>query len=397
MSVPAFAHLNVHSAFSFLDGPSAVESLVLRAAELGQPALALTDLNSVTGVVSLVRRCRQAGIKPLGGCEVSVQGLGRLTLLCDGPTGWASLCRLLSAAALRDVKRKGPLVTWEDLEANQTGLVCFSGQTEIGRVPILLRLGRREEARELALRCRGLFGRDNYFLEVTRAQMLGERYLGGLVRTLADSLQTPVVATGGVRHATKAGVAAHEALCRVRLGLAPHEQHADLPFNGERYLKSTEQMTALFADWPETVDNAARLAERLAPPLDPDARHLPVFPRLPPGASPFSWLSELTWCGAKRRYGASPSDGVKTRLVHELETVRDLGFCDYFLVCWDICRQARRRGVRHALRGSAVGSAVAHCLSMSEHDPVARNVSFDRCLSTGRAKPPDIDIDFAHD
>ena len=412
-SIPPFVHLNVHSAFSFLDGSSSVESLVLRAAERGQPALALTDFQSLTGVVSFVRRCGQAGIKPIGGCEVAVQGLGRVPLLADGPTGWASLCRLLSAAALRDVGRKGrqknqgPQVTWEDLEEHHAGLVCLSGQPEDGRVPILLRLGRYAEAQEVARRCRSLFGRGNYFLEVTRAMTPGGRSLSRSLRCLADSLDAPAVATNGVRHATKAGVAAHEALCRVRLGLAPHQQHADLPFNGERYLKGSEEMAGLFADWPEVVQNAALLAERLAPPLDPDARHLPVYPHLPPGASPFSLLAEITWCGAEKRYGerltntlgaaAVESEAVKTRLVHELETIRDLGFCDYFLVCWDVCRQARRRGVRYALRGSGVGSAVAYCLRMSEHDPIARNVSFDRFLSKGRAKPPDIDIDFAHD
>ena len=402
-SAPPFVHLNVHSAFSFLDGSSSVESLVLRAAERGQPALALTDFQSVTGVVSFARRCGQAGIKPIGGCEVAVQGLGRVTLLADGPTGWASLCRLLSAAALRDVRRKGPQknkgpqVTWEDLEECHGGLVCLSGQPEDGRVPALLRLGRCAEAQEVARRCQGLFGRGNYFLEVTRARTPGGRSLCQSLRCLADALDAPAVANNGVRHATKAGVAAHEALCRVRLGLAPHEQHADLPFNGERYLKGSEEMAGLFADWPEAVRSAVLLADRLDPPLDPDARHLPVYPHLPPGTSPFSLLAEMTWCGAEKRYGPLFNDGVKTRLVHEIETIRDLGFCDYFLVCWDICREARRRGVRYALRGSGVGSAVAYCLRMSEHDPIARNVSFDRFLSKGRAKPPDIDIDFAHD
>ncbi len=274
-------------------------------------------------------------------------------------------------------------------------------------MPILLRLGRYAEAQEVAQRCQSLFGHGNYFLEVTQAKTPGNRSLSHSLRCLADALNAPAVATNGVRHATKGGGAAYEALCRVRLGLAPHQQHADLPFNGERYLKSSEEMVSLFADWPEATQNAALLAERLAPPLDPVAHHLPVYPHLPPGASPFSLLAEMTWCGAKKRYsehltntikpGSIKPDAVKMRLVHELETIRDLGFCDYFLVCWDICRQAQRRGIRYAMRGSGVGSAVAYCLFMSDHDPIARNISFDRFLSKGRAKPPDIDIDFAHD
>lgn len=402
--MPSFIHLHVRSAFSFLDGSSSVDALVLRAAELGQSALALTDCGSITGIPHFVKRCQQAAIKPIGGCEVAVQGMGNLTLLADGPAGWASLCCLLSTASLRDVRRKGldvrrkgPLVTWEDLEAFHAGLVCLSGQPDVGKVPILLRLGRYAEAVEVVRRCQSLFGRGNYFLEVTRARLPGERALCQSLRRLADSFGAAPIATNGVRHATKAGVAAHEALCRVRLGLAPHQQHADLPFNGERFLKSTGEMARLFADRPEAACNAAQLSERLSPPLDPAARHLPVYPHLPLGESPFSLLAELTWCGAKKRYGERLTDTVRVRLVHELETICDLGYCDYFLVCWDICWQARKRGIRHALRGSGVGSAVAYCLLMSNHDPVARNVSFDRFLSKGRAKPPDIDIDFAHD
>ena len=403
----SFSHLHVHSAFSFLDGASSVDALVLRAAELGLLALALTDTGGVTGIVSLTQKCRKAGIKPLGGCEVVVAGLGRLTLLADGPTGWASLCRLLTAASLRDVKRdylkretvKGGAVpvTWEDLEAGHEGLVCLSGSARHGRIPALLGRRRYACAEDLAVRCRALFGVGNYFLEVTRTLTDGEDRLSEALLELAGHLGVPAIATNPVHHATKAGMLAHETLCRIRLGLAPDRQHPELPFNGEGYLKSAGAMARLFADRPDAVANAARLAERLAPPLDPTVHHLPHFPMLPAGESAFSYLAALTWQGAKTRYEKRFNDSVRERLVHELETIRDLGFCDYFLVCWDVCRQARQRGIGYGLRGSAVGSAVAHCLGMSEHDPIARNISFERFLSRGRAKPPDIDIDFRHD
>jgi error-prone DNA polymerase len=133
-----FAHLHVRSGFSFLEGPSSVEALVLRAAELGMPALGPPDTNSVTGVASLARRCAKAGIKPIGGCSVVLEGGCRLTLLADGPPGWASLCRLLSAAALRDVGRAGPRARWEEVEAHRAGLVCLSGAPGEGEVPRLV-------------------------------------------------------------------------------------------------------------------------------------------------------------------------------------------------------------------------------------------------------------------
>ena len=128
-----FSHLHVHSAFSFLDSSASVQNLVLRAAELGQTALALTDLHSVTGVPSLVKLCGKAGMKPIGGCTVRLDG-GDIVLLADGPVGWASLCQLLTAAGLRDVKRQGLSVTWEDLDAHHDGLVCLSGSFGRGRL-----------------------------------------------------------------------------------------------------------------------------------------------------------------------------------------------------------------------------------------------------------------------
>ena len=393
--MPDFSHLHVHSAFSFLDSSAAVQDLVLRAAELGQPALALTDVGSVTGIPSLVKYCAKSGLKPIGGCEIALDGY-RLTLLADGPTGWGSLCQILTAASLRDVKRQGPIVQWEDLEAHHDGLVCLSGCAQRGRLSALVRAKKYKQAEEYARRCLSLFGVGNFFIEVTRTMTEREREISCRLVQLAAHLKVPVVATNPVHHATKMGAAAYEAVSRVRLGLAPEHEHADLPFNAESYLKSGDAMARLFADHPDALRNAAALAERLAPPLTPGVRHLPKFPHIPPGESAFSFLAARAMGGAEKRYREQTS-GVQARLVHELEIIFDLGYCDYFLVCADICNEARKRGIGHAMRGSAVGSAVCYVLGMSEHDPIARNISFDRFLSKGRAKPPDIDIDFQHD
>ena len=195
----------------------------------------------------------------------------------------------------------------------------------------------------------------------------------------------------------QAEFAAHEALRRIALHLGPDDESGELPLNGESYLKSANAMARLFADRPDAVENAARLAERLAPPLDATVRHLPRYPKLPDGETAFSFLSCLALHGMKKRYGAHPTSEVSQRLLYELEVIRDLGYCDYFLICKDVCDEARRREVGFALRGSAVGSAVAYCLGMSPHDPIARRISFERFLSKARKKPPDIDIDFRHD
>ena len=390
-----FSHLHAHSAFSFLDSASSVQDLVLRAAEQGQPALALTDVNSVTGIPSLTKFCAKAGIKPIGGCEVALDG-SRLTLLADGPMGWTSLCQILTAANLRDVKRQGPVVQWEDLKAHHDGLICLSGCSQRGRTAALIRAKRYDQAEDYARRCLALFGTGNYFVEVTRTLSENEHEVSCHLLELAEHLGVLPIATNPVHHAGKLGMAAWEILCRVRLGLAPEDEHPELPFNGEQYVKSGDAISRLFADCPDVLQNAAALAERLEPPLTLGVRHLPKFPHIPPGESAFSFLAARAWGGAEKRY-KSMSGEVQSRLVHELEIIRDHGFCDYFLVCADICNEARRRGIGHAMRGSAVGSAVCYVLGMSEHDPIARSVSFDRFLSRGRAKPPDIDIDFQHD
>ena len=264
------------------------------------------------------------------------------------------------------------------------------------RTAALVRAKRYKQGEEYARRCLSLFGVGNFFIEVTRTMTEDEREISCRLVQLAAHLKVPVIATNPIHHATKMGAAAYEAMCRVRLGLAPEEEHADLPFNAESYLKNGDAMARLFADHPDALPNAAGLAERLAPPLTPGARHLPKFPHVPPGESAFSFLAARAMGGAEKRY-RNQSSSVRDRLIHELETIRDLGYCDYFLVCADICNEARRRGISHAMRGSAVGSAVCYVLGMSEHDPIARNISFDRFLSKGRAKPPDIDIDFQHD
>lgn len=362
----------MHSVFSFGRGTSSVAALVLRAAELGFTSLALTDTNSITGIPELVRRCQKAGIQPIGGCDIVLEGGEHVTLLADGPTGFSSLCQILSAAGLRDIKREGLRVCLDDLERHADGLVCLA----TAHFPRLL----------------GIFGRGNVFVAVVRSLAEGEHQRSLHLFDLADSLDLPAVVTNAVAYSTKAEFPAHEALLRVRLGVPVGEEHGELPLNGERYLKPAEELELLFADRPDAIHNAHELATRLAPPLDPTVRHFPRYPPLPSGESAFSLLSGLVWEGARKR-GITDH----ARLIHEVETIRDLGYCDYFLICHDVIQEARRRGIGCALRGSAIGSAALYALGVSDHDPIARRVSFERFLSRARRKPPDIDIDFRHD
>ncbi|WP_184203971.1 DNA polymerase III subunit alpha [Armatimonas rosea] len=385
-------HLHTHSAFSFGSGPSLVSAMVLRAAELGLPSIALTDTNSITGIPELVRRCQKAGIQPIGGCEVVLEGGARLTLLADGPTGFSSLCQILSAAGLRDVERDGLRVRLEDLERHSEGLVCLTGAPPQGWIPKLLLQSRDEESERALARLLGIFGRDRVFVEVVRSLAEGEHSLSLHLFDLADRLGIRAVATNAVAYSTKTEFPACEALLRVGLVVPVGEEHGELPLNGERYLKPIDELERLFADRPDALRNARELAGCLVPPLDPTIRHFPRYPQLPSGESAFSLLSGLVWEGARRR-GITDA----ARLIHELETIRDLGYCDYFLICHDVIHEARRRSIGCALRGSAIGSAALYALGVSDHDPITRRVSFERFLSRARRKPPDIDIDFRHD
>ncbi len=393
----AFVHLQVHSAFSYGDGASGVDELVLRAASAGMPALALTDTASVTGIPGFVDACGRAGLRPIAGAEIDLEGLGHIVLLADGPEGFRSLCRILSAAGLRDRRRTGPVACWADLEEHGHGLACHTGEGRRGLAARLVRGRRRDELSVVLDRLRSCFPSGDLLIAASRTLEEGERGLSRDLFALADHAGLPVVAVNAVRHAVKSGLAAHEALRRIALHLAPADEHPDLPVNGERWLKDGAAMARLFPDRPDALENTVRLAERLAAPLDPSRRHLPRFPRLPPGASAFSHLAELVHAGARRRWPRGLAPAARERLATELETIRDLGYCDYFLVCHDLCEEARRRRLGFGLRGSAIGSAVAYCLGMSPHDPIARRISFERFLSRARRKPPDIDIDFRHD
>ena len=387
-----FPHLHVHSAFSFGSSPSSVASLVLKAAEREISPLALTDTNSITGIPELVRRCQKAGIQPIGGCEVILEGGARLTLLADGSVGFSSLCQILSVAGLRDTERVGLRVRLDDLERHSEGLVCLTGAPPYGLLPALVLQRRDREAEQALQRLVGIFGVGRVFVEVVRSLAEGEHRLSLLLCELADALGVPILATNAAMHATKADFPAYEALLRVGLSVPLGEEHGELPLNGERYLKPAEELELLFADRPDALRNARELATRLAPPLDPTVRHFPRYPQLPSGESAFSLLSGLVWEGARRR-------GIQdtARLIHELETIRDLGYCDYFLICHNVIQEARLRGIGCALRGSAIGSAALYALGVSDHDPITRRASFERFLSRARRKPPDIDIDFRHD
>jgi len=374
-------------------------------ARSGIEALALTDHDNVSGAVLFHRLASKVGVKPIQGAEVTLEGDRHLTLLARGPEGYATLCRLLTRVHLGSERRRQTL-SWADLEAEvgrehqstpiagraPHGLIALSGCRR-GEVPALLWAGKSDEAFRAAARYLELFGRDGFALEVQRDYLPGgARVEEGLVR-IARLLRLRLVATNNVHYVRKEDFWVHDLLTCARTLTSVEDVHPERRLNAENYLRSARSMAALFSDLPEAVEGALEIAEACSPAILPGRRLHPAFP-LPPGEGPAAaFLRKMTMAGATWRYGRV-TPGVRRRLEAELSVICGLGYEDYFLLVWDLCRHARRRGIRFAGRGSAADSAVAYCLGITNVDAVARGLLFERFMSLERGEKPDIDIDF---
>lgn len=384
-----FVHLHVHSAYSFLDGASRVADLVAQAAELGMPALAITDHHSVSAAVELRKAACAAGIKPLIGAEVTLESGAHLVLLVRDAKGYANLCRLLGAAWQRD--RLDPRITYENLARYHEGLVALSGCRR-GEIPALILAGRRREAREAAMRLSALFGRENFRLELQQTLLPRAGALNAALAELARELQVELVATNDVHYAKKSDFPRHDLLTCVRTHTVLDGVHPERPLNAENWLKPSETMRSLLRAYPEACAATLRLAEECDP---VPAFDRPLFPRFTPpsGEPPAAFLRRLVLAGARRRYGHL-TPPLAARLEHELDIITRLEVEEYFLVVWDAARFARSKGIRFAGRGSAADSAACYCLGITEVDSFGRGLLFERFLSLERAQKPDIDLDF---
>ncbi len=432
-----FAHLHVHSAYSFLDGASTVGELVRRATELELPALALTDRDGVYGVVELVEEAGRAGVKPVAGAEVTVApapGLppvagpdGRpvdrfhLTLLADGPEGYASLCRLLTRAHL-DNERGSPCASWDVLAAHARGIVALTGCRR-GEAALRILRGDGEGAAAVVGRLVEVFGREQVYVEMVRNLLPGDRMLLEGLEETARRARVGMAATNDAHYAAREDFFLHDLLVCVRTRTTVEEVHPHRRLNAENWLKPPALMARLFRRWPRALAGAAEVAARCRPPFELGRRRLPSFapagpargggagpageaeagtagerergsgPASPRGAGGTGLLRRLAYEGARRRYGRVGA-AVRERLEGELAVIERLGFADYFLVVADVVRHARSRGIRCAGRGSAADSLVAYCLGITEVDALGRGLLFERFLSPERGEPPDIDVDF---
>ena len=381
-----FIHLHVHSQYSFLDGASSLDRLLVKAKQLDMPAMALTDHNRLTGAVRFYEKAKALRIKPIIGAEIDMQGGYHLTLLCRDMQGYSNLCRLLTEAHLAN-RGKRPAATMEMLGRHNTGLIALSGCSK-GEIPSLVRQGKTVEAKEASRFYREIFGKD-FFIELirypSRAGMLESHRLASFAREEC----IPVVATNNVHYAEAEDYRIKELLNAIDQNIPVSRLQSYRTV--EQYFKSSEEMTRLFRDMQDAVRMTGEIASRCNLELEIGKLHFPRFD-IPEGESDHSYLAKLAHAGALRKYGAM-TPGIRERLEHELATIRTLGFCGYFLVVWDIVRWAREHGIRCQARGSAVDSLVVYVLDISTVDPIEHDLLFERFMHPLRHEPPDIDLD----
>ena len=385
-----FTHLHVHSPFSFLDGASRIQDLVRAAASFDMPALAITDHNNLSAAVRFHRAAAAAGIKPIIGAEVTIEGGYHLTLLAQSARGYANLCRLLTKAHLSQ-PRLQPAASLDAVRAHHEEMIALSGCRK-GTVPSFLLQHRFAEAEEAARRYLGIFGPDRFFLELQNLLLPGTRHLNAALVELARRLGVKVVATNNVHHLRTEDFVVRDVLTCARTLTKLDDIHPERPLNGQAYLRSAAEMKQFFCEWPEALEASGEIAERCAPALSPGKYRFPDFAAAA-GEESYQLLKRLSEEGARRRYGRITGE-VRRRLDHELSVIHQLGFENYFLAVWDLVQFARREGIRYAGRGSAADSLVAYCLGITGVDPVARRLLFERFMSLERAAPPDIDLDF---
>src|SRR5229473_3932338 len=405
-----FVHLHVHSEYSLLDGAARLEKLVDRAKALKFPALALTDHGNLFGAVDFYTACEKAGVKPILGCELYVapgsrferstqdggyEGASHCTVLARTRAGYANLMKLVSKAYLEGYYYK-PRVDRELLAQHADGLLVLSGclNSEVSR---LLSAGDEAKALQTAGWYQEVFGKDYYFMEVQSHGLEQQVAVTEGTIKIARALGAPLCGTNDSHYLEADHSRAHEALLCIQTGTTMSDPDRWKFSSNEFYVKSADEMRAVFKDLPEAYRNTLAVAERCNVDLQFGQFHLPNY-QVPEGYTLDSYLEHLALEGLARRYGSSPGDAIVERLRYELGVVSKMGFSGYFLVVWDFISHARRQGIAVGPgRGSSAGSLVAYCLGITNVDPIRYGLIFERFLNPERISMPDMDIDFADD
>ncbi|TLD69422.1 DNA polymerase III subunit alpha [Phragmitibacter flavus] len=386
----AFVELHARSAFSFLRGSSSPEALVTRAAELGMGQMAVCDRDGVYGSARVHHKAGELGLRGLVGAELTMEDVTVLPVLVRTREGYQHLCRLLTRAKLRAAKGESR-VLWDELAEHAGGLLALSGDEEGPLARAMIGKDGKGDAPGVVEKLVRIFGRDHVAVEVQRHRLRKDKKrVDGLVE-LAERFGVPLMASNGVCYSRMNGRLLLDAFSCLRHHTTLDEAGLILAANSQRGLKSEAQMRELFADLPQAVDNTQRVADLLEFTLEDLGYEFPSY-QVPEGHDMASYLREVTYAGAGRRF-PDVSEKVRRQLDKELALITKLGFSGYFLVIWDLVNFCRDEGILVQGRGSAANSAVCYSLSITNADPIAGQLLFERFLSEGRKTWPDIDLD----
>ncbi len=405
MSSLTAVHLHAHSEYSLLDGACKIDAMAARAAEMGQPALGLTDHGVMNGTVDLYKACQKHGIKPIAGFEAyfvdDVETLkekpkyerNHLTLLAENNTGLANLVKLTSAGFLEGFSRGKANVDMEMLAAHAEGVLVLTGCLQ-SRFCRRLIEERDDDARAHLDDLIQAFGPEQVYFEVQKNGIEEQDKANeGIVR-YARELGRPLVGTADVHYLRREDFDNHSALLCVQTKSTLEAPKMSFDTN-EFYLKDSEEMAASFAEWPEAVPTTLEISERCEIEIELGKLLLPRYPT-PDGEEPEAMLRRIAAEGMRARYGDPIPADARERLEFELGVIEEMGFSSYFLIVWDFVRYAKENGVAVGPgRGSAAGSIVAYALAITDIDPLAEDLLFERFLNPGRKSMPDIDIDFS--
>ena len=405
----AFTHLHVHTEYSLLDGSSKISELLPRAKELGMDSLAITDHGVMYGVIDFYKKAKEVGVKPILGCEIYVAPGSRfdreqsrgddryyhLVLLAENNQGYKNLMKIVTRGFTEGYYYK-PRVDYEILERYHEGIIALSACLA-GEIPNKILKEDYEGARAAARRMNELFGQGNFFLELQDHGLRQQTQVNSVIMRMSKELDIPLVVTNDVHYIKEEDAVPHDILLCIQTGKLVTDQDRMRYEGGQFFLKSEEEMQKVFPYAKEALENTHKIAERCNVEIIFGEQKVPKFD-VPEGYDAFSYLKELCEKGLVKRYGDPPPEDLKERLAYELDTIKNMGYVDYFLIVWDFIRFAKSQDIAVGPgRGSAAGSIVAYCLEITNIDPIRYQLIFERFLNPERVSMPDIDIDFCYE